>query len=282
MAYKDIVVFVDPSPAGMQRLRIAAGLARRYAAHLIGVYVVPGDMDDRASDGFVRGERGVKAVLERHRAAEERAVVQVGRQFADIVVHDDIHAEFRLIWNTDGDRGVVLNSLYADLAVAGQAAPNGLPQSWLPRHLLLASGVPMLVVPDSWTASEATGERVLIAWNASKEARRAIADALPLLSNARSVRIVVIDATKTPDRHGQEPGADIALHLARHGAPVEVEQLASNGASVAETILGAVGRNQADLVVMGAHGHSRSRQLLFGSVTQAILENATVPVLLSH
>jgi nucleotide-binding universal stress UspA family protein len=281
MAYKDIVVFVDPSPAGMQRLRIAAGLTRRYAAHLIGVYVVPGDTDDRASDGFVRGERGVRSVLERHRAAEERAVVQVARQFADIVVRDEIQAEFRLIWNTDGDRGVILNSLYADLAVAGQTTPNGLPQSWLPRHLLLASGVPMLVVPNGWT-SEVAGERVVIAWNASKEARRAIADALPLLSAARSVKIVVVDADKTPDRHGQEPGADIALHLARHGAAVEVEELASNGASVAETILGAVSGHKADLVVMGAHGHSRSRQLLFGSVTQAILENATVPVLMSH
>ena len=71
MAYKDIVVFVDPSPASMHRLRIAAGLTQRYAAHLIGVYVVPGDMDDRASDEYVRGERGVRAVLERHRAAEQ-------------------------------------------------------------------------------------------------------------------------------------------------------------------------------------------------------------------
>ena len=122
----------------------------------------------------------------------------------------------------------------------------------------------------------------MIAWNASKEARRAIADALPLLSTARAVKIIVVDAARTPDRHGQEPGADIALHLARHGAPVEVEQLASNGASVADTILGAASRHQADLIVMGAHGHSRSRQLLFGSVTQAILDNAVVPVLLSH
>ena len=83
MAYKDIVVFVDPSPASMYRLRIAADLARRCAAHLIGVYVVPGNIDDRASDGFVRGELAVCAVLERHRLAEERSVVQVGRQFAD-------------------------------------------------------------------------------------------------------------------------------------------------------------------------------------------------------
>jgi hypothetical protein len=117
MAYKDIVVFVDPSPASMHRLRIAAGLARRHAAHLIGVYAVAGDMDDRTSDGFARGDRGVRAVLERHRAAAERAVVHVGRQFADLVTRDDIQAEFRLIWNSDDHRSIVLNSLYADLAV---------------------------------------------------------------------------------------------------------------------------------------------------------------------
>ena len=281
MAYKDIVVFVDPSPASMHRLRIAAGLARRYAAHLIGVYAVPGDMDDRASDGFARGDSGVRAVLERHRAAAERAVVQVGRQFADLVTRDDIQAEFRLIWNSEDHRSVALNSLYADLAVVGQMAPNGLPQDWLPRHLLLASGVPMLVVPNGW-ASDAIGASVVIAWNASKEARRAVADALPLLSTATAVRIVVVDAARNRDRHGQEPGADIALHLARHGAPVEVEQVASNGASVADAIQRAAGRHKADLIVMGAHGHSRSRQLLFGSVTQAVLESAAIPVLMSH
>lgn len=281
MAYKDIVVFVDPSPASIHRLRIAAELARRYAAHLIGVYVVPGDMDDRASDGFVRGDRGVRALLERHRAAEERAVIHVGRQFADLVTRDEMQAEFRLIWNTEGNRSVILNSLYADLAIVGQTAPNGLPQHWLPKHLLLASGVPMLVVPNGWTA-DTIRERVVIAWNASKEARRAIADALPLLSTARAVKVIVVDAARNPNRHGQEPGADIALHLARHGAPVEVEQLASNGASVADTILGAAVRHQADLIVIGAHGHGRSRELLFGSVTQAILDSADVPLLMSH
>ena len=201
MAYKDIVVFVDPSPASIHRLRIAAELARHYAAHLIGVYVVPGDMDDRASDGFVRGDRGVRALLERHRAAEERAVIHVGRQFADLVTRDEMQAEFRLIWNTEGNRSVILNSLYADLAIVGQTAPNGLPQHWLPKHLLLASGVPMLVVPNGWTA-DTIGERVVIAWNASKEARRAIADALPLLSTARAVKVIVVDAARNPNRHG--------------------------------------------------------------------------------
>jgi len=281
MAYKDIVVFVDASPASMYRLRIAAGLARRYAAHLIGVYVVPGNIDHHASDGFVRGEGGVREVLERYRLAEKRAAIQVGRQFADLVEHDDVQAEFRLIWNTAGDRSVILNSLYADLVVVGQTEPHGLPQHWLPDHLLLASGVPMLVVPNAW-ASDKIGERIVIAWNASKEARRATTDALPLLSTAQAVRILVVDAAKDPDRHGEEPGANIALHLARHGAQVEVEQLQTNGRTTADVILAATSRHGADLIVMGAHSHSRSRQLLFGSVTRAILTDTAIPVLISH
>ena len=139
----------------------------------------------------------------------------------------------------------------------------------------------MLVVPNAWT-SDTIGERIVIAWNASKEARRAIADALPFLSTAQAVKILVVDAARHPDRHGEEPGANIALHLARHGALVEVEQLESAGTPTADVILSATKRHNADLIVMGAHGHSRSRQLLFGSVTQAILKDTTVPVLMSH
>lgn len=139
----------------------------------------------------------------------------------------------------------------------------------------------MLVVPNAWT-SDTVGERVVIAWNASKEARRAIADALPLLSTAQAVTILVVDAARNPDRHGEEPGANIALHLTRHGARVEVEQLDSAGADTAEVILRAASRHEADLIVMGAFSHGRSRQLLFGSVTRAIQRDATVPVLMSH
>lgn len=281
MAFKDIVVFVDSSPASRYRLRIAADLAGRYAAHLIGVYVVPTNIDHRASDGFARGDAGVREVLERYRHAEERAVLQVGRQFADLITRDDIQGEFRLIWNSEGDRNVIVNSLYADLVIVGQAKPHGLPEHWLPEHLLLSSGVPMLVVPNSW-AADTIASRIVVAWNASKEARRATTDGLPLLSTAEAVKIVVVDAVKSPHRHGEEPGADIARHLARHGAKVEVEQLDANGASTAATILEAARRHSADLIIMGAYGHGRSRQLLFGSVTRAVLKDTAIPVLMSH
>lgn len=281
MALKDIVVFVDPSSASVHRLRIAASLARRYAAHLIGVYIVPANLRHHASDGFVRGRDAMRSMAEHHRLARERAALQVGRHFAETVAQGDVQAEFRLVWNDESDRSVISNSLYGDLVVVGQTEPHGLPQNWLPEHLLLASGAPMLVVPNAWT-SDTVGERVVIAWNASKEARRAIADALPLLSTAQAVTILIVDAATDPGRHGEEPGANIALHLTRHGARVDVEQLDSGRVQTAEVILKAASRHKADLIVMGAYSHGRSRQLLFGSVTRSIQKDATVPVLMSH
>ena len=279
MAFKDIVVFVDSAPSSTHRLRIAADLAQRYAAHLIGVYVVPAI--SHVHDGFARGEAAIRAVGDRRRQEEERSVLEVGRQFADLARRDDIQAEFRLILNSEGDQNVIVNSLYAYLAIVGQTEPHGLPQYWLPDHLLLASGVPVLVVPNGWTP-ETIGNRIVIAWNASKEARRATADALPLLSTAHSVKILIVDAAGNADRHGEEPGANIARHLARHGAKVEVEQVSSNGAAIAEIVLNFAAGDKADLIVMGAHSHSRSSQFLFGSVTRAILKDATVPVLISR
>jgi nucleotide-binding universal stress UspA family protein len=278
MTLKDIVVFVDPAPSSIHRLRIAAHLARHYMAHLIGVYVVPNT--GHAHDGFARGE-AIRAVAERRRQEKERSVLEVGRQFADMARRYDIQVEFRLILNSEGDQNIVANSLYADLAIVGQTEPHGLPQYWLPDHLLLASGVPVLVVPNAWT-SDTIGNRIVVAWNASKEARRATMDALPLLSTARSVKILIVDAADDTDRHGEEPGANIARHLARHGAKVEVEQINSNGSSVAQIVLNTAASDNADLIIMGAHSHSRSRQLLFGSVTRVILKDTTVPVLISR
>ncbi|MCO6389115.1 universal stress protein [Aliihoeflea sp. 40Bstr573] len=278
MAFKDIVVFADTAPSSLHRLRIAADLAQRYAAHLIGVYVVPSV--GHSHDGYARGE-SIRSVAEHRREKEERSVLEVGRQFADLARRHDIQAELRLILNSEVDQNVMLNSLYADLAIVGQTEPHGLPQNWLPDHLLLASSVPVLVVPNAWRADK-IGDRIVVAWNASKEARRATTDALPLLSMARSVKILIVDADSNADRHGEEPGANIARHLARHGAQVEVEQLRSNGTPVADVVLSAASTAGADLIVMGGHSHSRSRQLLFGSVTRVILTGTTMPVLISR
>ncbi|MGH6809179.1 MAG: universal stress protein, partial [Ensifer adhaerens] len=146
--------------------------------------------------------------------------------------------------------------------------------------MLLATGVPLLIVPDTWNP-DSIAERILLGWNASREARRAITDSLPLLTAAQSVSVVVVDSDGNP-RHGEEPGADVALYLSRHGANVIVEHVQSSGHPVAEVLQVVAKRNNSDLLVVGAYSHSRSRQTLFGGVTRALLANVTIPLLIAH
>lgn len=281
MALKDIMVFVDPTLEGDRRLRLAAELSRRHAAHLIGVYVVSERLDRDPADAYTRGEKAIQSVIRRYRVAEEHAAIDAGRRFTDLVMKHDVAAEFRVVRTNDASRNIVLNSLHADLVVVGHNAPHGLPQDWLPEHVLLASGVPVLVVPNDWQ-TDAIGERIVIAWNASKEARRAVADALPLLTKAKFVTVLVVDPGKSGQRHGEEPGVDIARHLARHGVPVEVEQVASGGIPIADVILSHATKRAADLLAIGAYSHARSAEIVLGGVTRTILKQMALPVLISR
>ena len=121
----------------------------------------------------------------------------------------------------------------------------------------------------------------MVAWNASREARRAISDALPLLVEAKSVTILLVDAGKNP-RHGEEPGADIAHYLSRHGAKVSVKQTASRGEPIARVILDHAKEQAADLIVIGAYSHARTAQMVFGGVTRSLLQDAGIPLLIAH
>ncbi len=126
------------------------------------------------------------------------------------------------------------------------------------------------------------GERVVIAWDAGRESARAVNDSLPILEQAKEVTVVAINARSSVDGHGPEPGADIALHLARHGCQVKVERLESHEIGIGDTLLSYLADRSADLVVMGAYGHARLRELVLGGVTQHMLEHMTVPALMSH
>jgi len=150
-----------------------------------------------------------------------------------------------------------------------------------PEKLLLASGAPILVIPSGWK-SESIGNKILVSWNASREARRAVADALPFLVAASSVTLLVVDSEERARRHGEEPGADIALYLARHGVRVEVKQVLSKGSPVADIILSQAANHGVDLIVIGAYSHARSIEMLFGGVTRTVLKQAPVPVLMSR
>jgi nucleotide-binding universal stress UspA family protein len=139
----------------------------------------------------------------------------------------------------------------------------------------------VLVVPKIGALSP-IGKTVMVCWNASRESARAATDALPLLHAAEKVIVLVIDPEISADGHGQEPGADVALWLARHGVKVTVQRDVAADAKVGETILSRAADFGADLIVMGIYGHSRLREFVLGGASRTLLESMTVPVLMSH
>jgi nucleotide-binding universal stress UspA family protein len=279
--WKSIAVFIDDTPAGERIGDYAAGLARHFSAHLIGIHVVSGYPGEQSSDAFARGKVAVEEVIARKDAAEQEMSIAVGRRFAAVSRKEEISAEFRVIWSWGDDAEAVINSLHSDVVILGHPAAPGLPKSWPADRLLLASGVPTIVIPEQWT-STTLAARVLIGWNGSRAARRAIGDAMPVLSAAQKVTVLVVDAHKTPDHYGPEPGADISLYLSRHNIRVELEQVTSNGASIAATVLSKAAQQESDLIVIGAYSHARSAEILFGGVTRDLLARTSLPLFLSH
>jgi nucleotide-binding universal stress UspA family protein len=281
MALKNIEVFVDATSEGEQRVDYAATLAQQCGAHLAGIHVVSAGRPDHRTDYYVIGEKAIRASLAWERAADEAVTTNVRRRFDEISAKRDLSAEFRVIRRGGPDEDLILSSLHSDLVIIGQRELHEMPGYLSPERLLLASGAPILVVPGGWQ-SEPIGKKILVGWNASREARRAVADALPFLVAAPSVTLLVIDSNERADRHGDEPGADIALYLARHGAHVEVEQVSSRGSPIADIILSYAADHGVDLIVIGAYSHARSVELVFGGVTRTLLKHAPIPVLMSR
>jgi nucleotide-binding universal stress UspA family protein len=281
VALKNIEVFIDATPEGENRADYAATVAHRWGAHLAGIHVVSASRPEHPSDYYVRGEKAIRSSIAWQQAADEAGATAVRQRFEAISAKRDVRAEFRVIRRGGSNEDLILHSLHSDLVVIGQQELRELPGYLSPERLLLASGAPILVVPSGWK-SKPIGEKILVGWNASREARRAVADALPFLVAAPSVTLLVVDANKRADRHGQEPGADVALYLARHGARVEVEQVSSGGSPVADIILSYAADHSIDLIVIGAYSRARSVEVMFGGVTRTLLKQAPIPVLMSR
>jgi nucleotide-binding universal stress UspA family protein len=219
--------------------------------------------------------------MARLRTADEQKVLDAGRSFADLSSEYDIGSEFRIVWRDAARDDTALQALHCDLIVSGHPKPRDLPDGWSAEQLLLTSGIPVLLVPNSWRA-EPIGDVVLIAWNASREARRAVSDAMPFIGPAVSVTVLIIDGDRNPDRFGEDPGADILEHLARHGAHAQIQKVASQGAPIAEVILSHAAECGANLLVIGAYSHPRTAEILFGGVTRSLLSHTRIPLLISR
>lgn len=171
---------------------------------------------------------------------------------------------------------------YADLTLVGDSLLTD-PElrSRTIEGALFKSARPVLVIPMGKAATLAP-KKVILAWDSGFEAARAAREALDILSGADDVHVTMVDPRASYGRNGEEPGADVAGYLVRHGVSVAVERLPSEGRSVDEVLNRYAQDASAELIVMGAYGHSRMRQRVFGGVTQSMLETATVPVLMVH
>ena len=274
MAFKDILVHVDNSEQASVRLRLAAGLARMGDGHLVALNV----RTRPSLPPFIAAQFGPEIEAVRRRFNDEAA--REARAIFDAEAPcQGITTEWRDVGGGLADT-VTLHARYADVTVIGQdtAADDERP---LADALVLEVGRPVLVVPSAGTF-EAPPQRVVVAWNASREATRAVHDALPLLQAAKRVQVIAINPDHGMAGHGDIPGADICLHLSRHGVNAVCEHIRSDDLKVGEMLLSRVADEDAGLLVMGAYGRSRLRTLVLGGATRHILRHMTVPVLLSH
>jgi nucleotide-binding universal stress UspA family protein len=167
-----------------------------------------------------------------------------------------------------------------DLSIVRQPEPGKSPlEDLIVEAALFDTGRPVLVVPYIQKTALKL-DRVMICWDGSRNAARAVGDAMPLLARATMVEVVIVAGEA--GKGDEIPGADIAEHLARHGLKVDLKRIVATGSDVLDTLLSHAADTGTDLIVMGGYGHSRLREFILGGVTRGILNTMTVPTLMSH
>jgi nucleotide-binding universal stress UspA family protein len=273
--YASILVSVDLEPDAERRIKLAGMLARQFSAYLIGVAaeeIAP----QRHFKYSTSGEATITELAERQAAEDLVRAANLFRHGAWMCKLLQWHSAFRQ------ERG--FNSIYlarharaADLLVVSPAAGPAPARNMRadPSSLVLMAGRPVLIVPPEKDFLSA--EHIVIAWKDSREARRAVSDSLPLLKRAKRVLIVTVG----PDG-GQEGADEVGTYLQHHDIASEVLVRPKPAGTVAQELLDAARTHTADLIVCGAYGHGRARELVFGGVTRDLLQNAPICCLMSH
>ena len=253
MAYKDILVYLDPTAETAQRLRLARDLAKAHKARLIAVDAAAGALEGESVGAAAQmfetatAEAGLRAIFIPAEKAGE------GDAFTHCV----------------------------DLIVA--PAPGGTAREFIRRGLLdralTDSGAPMLILPPGFEGGT-VGENVVIAWNGGREALRAVHDAMPFLEQARKVSVFCFSSRPSDLRTSAELLVD---HLASHGVAAKISDWTNTGDLTAiEALFASLDTQDADLIVAGAFGHSRLYEGLFGGVSMDLIRQQSLPVLMSH
>ncbi|TFW33864.1 universal stress protein [Massilia horti] len=277
MSYKTILVHADRSEHAPGRIRFAAALANSEDAHLIGAAVT-------GVSRFLYQEAGLdieQSVVTGYLQRMDEVARQGAEQFVTLVRAAGVRSFEPRTVADDAEGALVRLSRFADLIVLSQTDPKQ-PDTdgtrGLPEYVVLGTARPVLLVPHAGEHGRLDG-KALVAWDGSLAATRALAQALPLLRRASAVLVVQFNPGIQVDLALQ--GADMLAWLGRHGINATVEAL-PRAIDTGNALLSLAADRQASLLVMGAYGHTRFRELIVGGVTKTVLENMTVPVLMAH
>ncbi len=279
MAFKTILVHLNDEQRIEQTLTPAIALANRFGGHLIGLHVSPGLM---YSPPFP-GAGGIIGMIQEH---ERKICDKIGSAFEAMTKAAGVISEMRFLnpkGRDDVAQLVMQHARPVDLIVASQPAPMTDVSSNMdfPERLAIESGRPVLTIPLTGVEGE-IGRHPMIAWNGKREAARATFDALPLLKTAKKVTVLGLEQIRARGESLPLPDTAIGAALARHGVNVTVQTAAVQEASVGAELLARVSGEGADLLVMGAYGHMRLREFIFGGATRHVVSHMTVPTLFAH
>ena len=275
---KDIVVNLSLRDSQDVAMDFAVSAAAAFDAHLAGIAfvyepIIPVMMDMYGMPADVieaqrsESEKAAKAAVDRFDQAARRAAISAAARTLDAPVA-----------NAPGLFAQIARRF--DLSVVGQPEPDKPAlDTLIVEAALFDAGRPVLVVPYIQRAPLKL-DHIILGWDGSRSAARAAADAMPFLLRAKLVEVVMV--ASEPAKSDEMPGADIAHHLARHGAKVELKRIVTTETDVASTILSHAADTSADFLAMGGYGHSRLREFILGGVTRGILASMTLPTLLSH
>lgn len=274
---KDVVVNLAGGQPQDFASDYAISLAAAFDAHIAGVGfvhepVIPGSMLGGVPPDLIDVQRE-----ENVRAAKEAIA-----RFEAAAKAAGLSAESRMVETSVAGAADLFGRIARrfDIAVVGQARhEQGPAEELLIEGALFGSGRPVIVVPYA-QKRELKLDRIIICWDGSRPAARAIGDALPFLKRAKAIEIVVVTGER--DKSGQITGANMRRHLGRHGIDVEIKHIANGGAGAQNAIRSHAVASGADFMVLGGYGHSRLREFILGGVTRSILRSMPVPVLMSH
>ncbi len=274
---KDIVVNLSTAKAGGVAADYAVSVASALGAHLAGIAFIYDPIIPMSGAGYIPAE-----VIETQQADNEAAAKAAIDRFSEAVRREALSAEPLTLTASlagAGDQFARIARRF-DLAIVGQGEPEtSTLDDIIAETTLFESGRPMIMVPYIQKGPLKL-DNVMVCWDGSRQAARAIGDAMPLLVKAGRVEIVIV--TKERGKEDEIEGADIGEHLARHNLKVEVNRISGGGIDVADALLSHAADSGADFMVMGGYGHSRLREFVLGGVTHSIFRSMTVPVLLSH